>query len=313
MVSLPIPNYTQVPNFIIDEKMSELSPSEFKVIMLILRYTAGFHRRSASISFSHFEKKCNVSKKWTIECCKKLESFGWIKVIHGDGMTSNIYEICMESEVMNNEDEDAKGVVNSVHQGGELSTPGYGTEYTTIKKTIERNKNNNAPLENQLESEDSEVGPSAVVVPSFLKNLGISTPLCLALMKEFKHEELMEAVDMLLEAKKTQEIRNPYGWLKSCVNENYKMSSSPEERILENKQLAAEIEKKHKLLAENDSIIIEVLNSYLEIYHKDYANGVTAIEYKDPMFKIKLKEALEKWELMEENEKKSDEEEVHPV
>lgn len=46
------PNYTQTPNIYLDELMSELTGSEFKVLMYITRRTFGFSKRSDNISLN---------------------------------------------------------------------------------------------------------------------------------------------------------------------------------------------------------------------------------------------------------------------
>jgi len=154
---LPAPNYTQVPNFIIDEWMKKLSPAEFKVISLILRYTAGYHRRSASISFNHFEHQTGVSRKWVRKCCKKLEKLGWIRILHGDHETSNTYEILVKKEEslknleLGYSTPQSSELKNldlgySTPQPRVLSTPGVGYSAPPIKKAKkEKEKKDTSP------------------------------------------------------------------------------------------------------------------------------------------------------------------------
>jgi hypothetical protein len=115
-MSLPTPNYTQVPNFIIDEMMAKLSHSEFKVAMLILRQTVGYHRREAFISYTKFETTCGVSARWALKCTQKMEKLGWIEVVHGDRNTANIYR-----------------------SAGYRTQFGRGTELSSISKQSKRN------------------------------------------------------------------------------------------------------------------------------------------------------------------------------
>lgn len=49
------PNFTQIPNLVLDELMSELTNAEFRVLMYICRRTYGFHKESDRISYSQFE------------------------------------------------------------------------------------------------------------------------------------------------------------------------------------------------------------------------------------------------------------------
>jgi phage replication O-like protein O len=53
------PNYTQVPNVILDN-MAEFTHVEFKVVMLICRYTFGFHREKHRLSYSFIERACGL-------------------------------------------------------------------------------------------------------------------------------------------------------------------------------------------------------------------------------------------------------------
>ena len=46
------PNFTQVPNFILDFMMADTSCSEFKVLMYVCRRTYGFHKKSDKIAIS---------------------------------------------------------------------------------------------------------------------------------------------------------------------------------------------------------------------------------------------------------------------
>lgn len=170
MSNLPLPNYTQVPNYIIDQWMGKLTHAEFKVIILILRYTAGYHRRQASISYNHFEEKCGVSKRWVRDCCLKFESLGWLKIEHGDEKNANRYEILMQSE-----EEIKKSLVgNSVPQGGELSTPGVGNSVPPIKKEKKEKKDNNN---------------SESVVVSLLNDLDLPDTYKLLLSEELSQEK----------------------------------------------------------------------------------------------------------------------------
>jgi hypothetical protein len=50
------PNYTQIPNVLIDWLMAELPGAELKVALYIARRTFGFHADSAEISLSQFER-----------------------------------------------------------------------------------------------------------------------------------------------------------------------------------------------------------------------------------------------------------------
>lgn len=98
MRDLPLPNYTNMPNSIIDEMMKELSGAEFKVISLILRYTSGCCKKEAYISDSYFEKKCAISIKTLKKCCDKLESDGLIEITRKFDGIPNCYEVVLNED-----------------------------------------------------------------------------------------------------------------------------------------------------------------------------------------------------------------------
>ena len=183
MSNLPLPNFTQVPNFIIDDKMRELSHAEFKIITLILRYTTGYHRRKAYISYNHFEEKCGVSKKWVQECCNKLESFGWIKITRGSVTNSNLYEILVEQDSKTNE------VGYSVPQGVVLTTTEVGYSVPQINKEKENNKENN----NSKEKKSSVV---AAVFPC-LKEIEMPRKEKVFLSKRYDEERVIKALQWI--------------------------------------------------------------------------------------------------------------------
>lgn len=86
------PNYTQVPNVVIDELMAKLTPAEFKCMINIIHKTFGFHRREAPISINEFQSKCNLSRQGVINTVKSLEMKGWVTIYRSANNTdSNRY------------------------------------------------------------------------------------------------------------------------------------------------------------------------------------------------------------------------------
>lgn len=80
-----IPNFTQTPNIIFDELMSDLTDSELRVLMYICRRTYGFHRESDRIAYRQFEygidgldKGCGLRSEAIGIALKSLEERGII-------------------------------------------------------------------------------------------------------------------------------------------------------------------------------------------------------------------------------------------
>lgn len=222
-MNLPLPNYTQVPNYIIDEWMAKLTHAEFKVIMLILRYTVGYHRREASISYGHFEEKCGVSKKWVRICCLKFESLGWISIEHGDEVSANKYQILLKSDPDSKKDR----VGYSEPQGGVLSTSGVGYSVPPINKEKEKLKENNNEAKPQR-------APPSVVVSSVLINLKIPDALKKKLSKNYTNTQLERAVLVL----STMRPDNYAATLQAALKEGWEAKKSPlEQEKLNNEYL----------------------------------------------------------------------------
>jgi phage replication O-like protein O len=64
--------FTKVPNRILDEVISELSGSEFKVLMTICRSTFGFHKKRDKISISQMVEATGLAKSTVINSLQKL-------------------------------------------------------------------------------------------------------------------------------------------------------------------------------------------------------------------------------------------------
>jgi hypothetical protein len=62
MNKLLIPNTTQIPNVVLDDLMPQLSGSELKVLLAIVRKTYGWQKRSDKISFTTLRQLTGLSR-----------------------------------------------------------------------------------------------------------------------------------------------------------------------------------------------------------------------------------------------------------
>jgi len=192
MTRIPLPNYTQTPNYIIDHWMQKLTHAEFKFIMLVVRYTCGYHRRSAKISYSHFKERCGIDRGTAIRISKKFEEMGWIHIYHGDHQTTNEYEILLSDE----EDSKKDNLVASCNQAsGIMQPPLVASCHHNKERDINKEKNNNPlPLPDPIPSKP----PSDVVVCPFLHRLILTDEHKIRLSKQYDWETLRIAVDRVL-------------------------------------------------------------------------------------------------------------------
>ncbi len=87
------PSFTQIPNELFDQLLAELSSSELRVLLYIMRRTYGFQRNSDAISLSQFvdgivaddgtyrDHGAGVSKSAAAAALRSLEARGFIEVM----------------------------------------------------------------------------------------------------------------------------------------------------------------------------------------------------------------------------------------
>ena len=119
------PNFTQTPNILIDEWLPILSPTEFKLIMVIVRKTFGWHKESDTISLKQLVKATGMSKQGCINAIDGLVKHGLIFKIQSCGeygQLPNSYRLDIEKPDAPFEDEKS-GFVKNVGGGGTNPIP----------------------------------------------------------------------------------------------------------------------------------------------------------------------------------------------
>jgi hypothetical protein len=116
------PNFTQIPNYFLDEISYSLSPSQIKVALYIMRRTYGFRKMSDRISISQIcrgikdrdgnklDNGTGLSNRSVIDALNALESIGLIKMEKRPNCTTRI--------TINTSGENIS-LVKKVHGGGE--------------------------------------------------------------------------------------------------------------------------------------------------------------------------------------------------
>jgi len=82
------PQYTQIPNDLLDEKMKDLSLGEIKVLLVIFRQTVGYHKHQRRISRPKLAEKAGISTSTLHDAINSLKEKGMIEVIADGGVTS---------------------------------------------------------------------------------------------------------------------------------------------------------------------------------------------------------------------------------
>lgn len=79
MSKILVPNYTQVPNVVIDDLAAKLSDSAFKIYVVLIRKTKGWEQKRDAIAISQFCELTGKSKPTVIKALDELINLGLIK------------------------------------------------------------------------------------------------------------------------------------------------------------------------------------------------------------------------------------------
>lgn len=79
MNKIIVPNYTQVPNVVIDDLAAKLSDSAFKIYVVLIRKTKGWEQKRDAIAISQFCELTGKSKPTVIKALDELINLGLIK------------------------------------------------------------------------------------------------------------------------------------------------------------------------------------------------------------------------------------------
>ena len=71
------PNFTQIPNELL-ENLDKLRPAETQVLLVICRYTFGYHSDEASIGLTGISKRTGLSRQYVGRILTRLEAANWV-------------------------------------------------------------------------------------------------------------------------------------------------------------------------------------------------------------------------------------------
>lgn len=141
MPGLKKPEYTQFPNEVLDA-IDTMKESEIRVMLVLCRYTFGFHRDMWKATLRTLMKKTGMSKQGVLNGVAGLTERGWIEQ-NRNGVSE--WSILFE--------------VNLVDQEGQPSRP------PSKKETIERNTTRVNANENITSLENSFIKVTRIPIP----------------------------------------------------------------------------------------------------------------------------------------------------
>lgn len=129
--------WTQVPNELADEWMRDMTGSQLKVYIIILRHTIGWHKDTDRVSVSQIQKKTGLSNRVVIEAVKALEAAGRIGVYRQKGLTTR-YDLLLDEPT---HDEKSQVPMTKSHRTHDEKSHTKERE----RKVKKKNKNSETP------------------------------------------------------------------------------------------------------------------------------------------------------------------------
>lgn len=144
---VPRPNYTQVPNVVLDEYLPAVSPAEAKVLLWLCRATFGWHREytdSRYSSLNQIAKRTGLSRGGVIKALKQLHTQSLVRWYIDPATGAKAYSLRLEDEQPQAEVPDETstqsipGLVHTVDQASTQSIPGGVHRVDHYKETKEK-------------------------------------------------------------------------------------------------------------------------------------------------------------------------------
>lgn len=145
-------NSFQVPNALVDDLLSELSGSELKCYLFIVRKTRGWQKASDAISISQFVEGTKLSNRQIIDSCNRLVELGL--VVQKTGQRGvKIFTLDSCEKFTSEKSSHVKKVQATSEKSSQVLVKKVHTQKDTSLNTLIQ-KTNNIPREAQLKKPD---------------------------------------------------------------------------------------------------------------------------------------------------------------
>jgi phage replication O-like protein O len=225
-LGFPFPNTTQIPNDVFDSLMPSLTGGELKVLLYICRRTYGFQKDSDRISLSQISKGIitktgrvldhgtGLCKRHVITALKTLEKKNIITVTRIVDETG-LYEVNtyrLNSSAPHREEEPPEQVVTP-------SAPGV------VNSGSPQVVNSSAPTKQSKQNKEEQNKDTDDNVAQALEQFGMTKSAVTSLIERYPAAYITEKLAMtrgLLAADSGLVAKNPVGWLRRAIEEDYK-------------------------------------------------------------------------------------------
>jgi phage replication O-like protein O len=233
----PFPNTTQIPNDVFDSLMPQLSGGELKVLLYICRRTFGFQKDSDHISLSQIahgittktgrvlDHGTGLCKRRVITALKALEKKNIITItreIDDTGLHAiNTYRLNIAPADRPAEPPASLGVVNERARGVvHSSAPGVVHASAPTKQSKQKKEEQNKEYDDGVARDLEHFGMTTAAIPALLEHYPAA----------YIREKLTMTRGLLAEGSALV-AKNPVGWLRRAIEENYQPPRKRERRI----------------------------------------------------------------------------------
>ena len=130
-MKIPKPNYTQIPNVILDNQQ-HFTDAQFRILICVCRETFGWHREAVKITISNLMEKTGMSRQGVVRGIQPLVEIGLLERTEiGNSFAYSIAVDCLEScmcnpnvQVTEGDRSDGKSVTEGDRSGEKSVTEG---------------------------------------------------------------------------------------------------------------------------------------------------------------------------------------------
>lgn len=177
------PNFFQCPNILVDKFMAELSGSDLKCYLTIIRQTTGWHKKQDRISISQFVKFTGLSNRSVIDSCRRLVACGLIISSKDDEQNNHFMLSSGEDftpyEKSSPNEKSSQGDMKKVHRGSEKSSQVGSEKSSHTKDTVTKDT-----IQNTVSKESNSADAQKT------KKLGLKDLLALNIDKQYAQDWL---------------------------------------------------------------------------------------------------------------------------
>jgi len=296
------PNYTQVPNSIIDYWLTsgKLTSNAVLLLLIFCRKIFGWHKTSEFLSISRLVELSGFSKPNVLKCLKSLEENGLIiRINHklGNEYECNEYKLNIGKPIEKPPKKVEKEVGKKNYQP---STGEVGKIFAHNKRKIYIKKSSKEKAKPKPKQKVAAASffPEKEKSIEILQSIGLSAKNIESLLcYRFSLDDLQKAIDFFKSKNKTPS--NPVGWIILCIRGKWWQEKETREQQVvsqseENKIYSQTLEKQYSHLFENKGLRLESWNKYILITQNNGYGTPFSLDYTEFGFKDRLMNEIQK-------------------